>query len=73
MHPGSPRVLRLKRGPTNRACVQCGLTFPSREPSHRVCQACHHQFTRLRLLTQFDPWLTQPSRGRWVEGRSALG
>ena len=70
---GLPRPLKRARGPAGRHCIQCGSLFASREVSHRVCQACHHQFTRLRLLTRFDPWLTQPSHGRWVEGRSALG
>ena len=73
MHQGFPRPLRLQHGPINRACIQCGGSFPSREVTHRICQACHHRFARLRLLTRFDPWLTHPSRGRLVEGCSASG
>jgi hypothetical protein len=69
---GLPRPARRVQGPAGRHCIQCGCLFASREVSHRVCQACHQLFTRLRLLTRFDPWLTQPSQGRWVEGRSAL-
>jgi len=73
MHQGFPSPLMLARGPASRACIQCGSLFPSREPSHRICQGCQHQFARLRHLTRFDPRFTQHSRGRWVEGRSALG
>lgn len=73
MHPAFPRPLRLRRGPTDRACIHCGRMFPSREVSHRVCQACYHRFSRLRLVTRFDPWLRHPSLGRWVEGCSASG
>lgn len=73
MHPGFPRLLRLQCGSTNRACIQCGRMLPSREVSHRVCQACRHRLDRLRLVARFDPWLTYPSLGRWVEGCSASG
>jgi len=69
---GVPRPVKRVRGPAGRHCIQCGSLFPSREVSHRVCQACYQRFARLRLLTRFDPWLTQPSHGRWVEGRSAV-
>lgn len=69
---GLPRTLKGVRGPAGRHCIQCGSLFASREVSHRVCQVCNRRFTQLRLLTRFDPWLTQPSHGRWVEGRSAL-
>jgi hypothetical protein len=72
MREGSLRPLKLVRGPTGRACIQCGSLFSSREVSHRVCQACRHRFGSLRLVTRFDPWLSQPSRGRWVEGYSTL-
>ena len=73
MHPGFSTPLMLSRGPASRPCIQCGSLFPSREPSHRICQGCQHQFARLRHLTRFDPRFTQHSRGRWVEGRSASG
>jgi hypothetical protein len=73
MHQDFPRPLGLARGPASRPCIQCGSLFPSREPSHRVCQGCQHRFARLRLLTRFDLRFTLPSRGRWVEGCSASG
>jgi hypothetical protein len=73
MHQDIPRPLMPPQGPASRSCIQCGSLFPSREPSHRVCQGCQLRFTRLRLLTRFDPRFALPSRGRWVEGRSASG
>jgi hypothetical protein len=73
MHQGFSNPLMLARGPAIRTCIQCGSLFPSREPSHRICQDCQHHFARLRHLTRFDPRFIQPSRGRWVEGRSASG
>jgi hypothetical protein len=67
MEPGTLRPLSLTRGSANRPCICCGKIFPSREPSHRVCQACRPQHTLLRLFTRCDPWLTHPDRGHRVE------
>lgn len=70
MEPGTRRSLSLKRGSANRPCICCGNIFPSREPSHRVCQACQPRQALFRLFTRFDPWLTHPDRGRHVESCS---
>lgn len=73
MHPGTLRPSRPTLGPAHRSCIQCGRIFPSREPSHRVCQACQPGLAVLRPLTSFDPWLAHPDRGRRVESCPAGG
>ncbi len=73
MEPNPLPFRSLKRGTARRPCICCGDLFPSRDPSHRVCQACEPRHTRLRFLTRFDPRLTYPDRGRHVESCPAGG
>jgi hypothetical protein len=73
MDTGTFHSLSFKRGPADRSCICCGNIFPSREPSHRVCQACRPQHTLLRLFTHCDPWLMHPDRGHHVESCPTAG